>query len=74
MRRCKLPEEEQQWSEDRDWKYSSTSIKKIRSHFMRYRPDLVHYQNPIAYEKNDPKNSRDGKPTLRTNSETRVGE
>ena len=51
----KLPEEEQNWSEKRDWKYSTTSIKKIRSHFKQYRPDLVHYQNPIAYERNDPK-------------------
>ena len=51
----KLPEEEQNWSEKRDWKYSTTSIKKIRSYFMCYRPDLVHYPNPIAYESNDPK-------------------
>ena len=51
----KLPEEEQLWSEKRDWKYSSISIKKIRSYFMCYRPDLVHYQNPIVYERNDPK-------------------
>ncbi len=50
----KLPEEEQKWSEGRDWKYSTTSIKKIRSYFMCYRPDLVHYQNPIPYDKNDP--------------------
>ena len=50
----KLPEEEQKWSEERDWKYSTTSIKKIRSYFMCYRPDLVHYQNPIPYDKKDP--------------------
>ena len=50
----KLPEEAQQWSEDRDWKYKTTSIKKIRSHFMQYRHDLVLYDNPIAYDRTDP--------------------
>ena len=50
----KLPKEEQQWPEDIDWKYKSKSIPKIRSYFMQYRPDLVHYQNPIVYDKTDP--------------------
>ena len=50
----KLPEEAQQWSEDRDWKYKTTSIKKIRSHFMQYRHDLVLYDNPITYDRTDP--------------------
>jgi len=49
----KLPEEEQNWSEKRDWKYSTTSIKKIRSHFKQYRPDLVLYDNPIIYDRKD---------------------
>jgi hypothetical protein len=49
----KLPAEEQQWSEDRDWKYKSKSIPKIRSFFQEYRPDLVLYDNPIMYDKND---------------------
>ena len=49
----KLPEEEQNWSEKRDWKYSTTSIKKIRSYFMCYRPDLVLYDNPIIYDRKD---------------------
>ena len=50
----KLPENEQKWSEERDWKYNTTSIKKIRSHFKQYRTDLVFFQNPIIYDKKDP--------------------
>ena len=49
-----LPAEEQQWSEDRDWKYVTKSIPKIREYFKEYRTDLVLYDNPIAYDKNDP--------------------
>jgi hypothetical protein len=48
-----LPAEKQQWSEDRDWKYVTKSIQKIRSFFQEYRPDLILYENPISYDKND---------------------
>jgi len=50
----KLPVEQQKWPEDGKWKYNTRSIPKIRSYFLEYRTDLVLYDNPIPYEKNDP--------------------
>ena len=50
----KKPFDEQTWPEDDDWEYDSKSIPLIRGYFWRYRPDLVHYENPIKYDKADP--------------------
>lgn len=48
------PREEQQWPEDGNWCYDTKSISKIRDFYMKYRPDLVLYENPIKYDKADP--------------------
>ena len=49
------PEVEQLWPEDGLWKYTTKSILHIRQYFLKYRPDLVLYENPIPYQKSDPK-------------------
>tara|TARA_S200000501_G_scaffold341784_1_gene351411 strand:- start:1058 stop:1582 length:525 start_codon:yes stop_codon:yes gene_type:complete len=50
----KKPLDEQQWPEDDNWEYDTKSIPHIRNYFLKYRPDLVHYENPIVYDKSDP--------------------
>ena len=49
------PEDEQRWPEDGEWEYETKSIPKIRSYFLKYRPDLVlsPFENPHKFEKND---------------------
>ncbi len=51
----KKPENEQKWPEDGGWVYDRKSNPKIRSYFLKYRPDLVlpPYENPYKFEKND---------------------
>ena len=50
----KKPLDEQQWPEDDNWEYDTKSIPHIRNYFLKYRPDLVHPENPIVYDKADP--------------------
>lgn len=51
----KKPKGEQKWPEDGEWVYESQSIPKIRSYFLKYRPDLVipPFENPHKSEEND---------------------
>ena len=51
----KKPEDEQKWPEDKGWEYDKKSSPKIRSYFLKYRPDLVlpPFENPHKFEKND---------------------
>lgn len=53
--REQLRKQAERWPEDGQWKYTSSSAKKIRRYYWRHRPDLLYYAaNPIELDSDDP--------------------
>ena len=48
-------QEAREIGEDGQWRWNTPGIKKIRAHFVRYRPDLFYKKhNPIVWDGADP--------------------
>mgnify|MGYP001472585758 CR=1 FL=1 len=53
---------------DGSWKYNTPNTRRIRKYFLQFKPDLFYYENnPIVYDKNDKKSSKDTKQNSQIN-------